>query len=93
MSTKTDSFPLGQVVATANALLAIPILDVHRALDRHASRDWGELCGEDLRANALALEEGGRLLSIYTTAGGTRFWIVTERDRSVTTLLLPEGAP
>lgn len=52
--------------------------------------DWGNLCEEDRLANERALREGERLLSAYETAGGVTFWIITERDRSATTVLLPE---
>lgn len=81
------NFPLGAIVATASAVAEIPIL---AALDRHAAGDWGELCEEDRSANERALLDGERLLSSYETPGGATFWIVTERDRSVTTVLLPE---
>ena len=90
MRQQAVSFPLGVVVATANAVAEIPLLAIHTALDRHAAGDWGHLCEQDRVANERALAEGERLLSTYETAGGTTFWIVTERDRSVTTVLLPE---
>ena len=52
--------------------------------------DWGEhLNGHDIKANAVALREGGRLLSGYQTRAGDDIWIITEADRSATTLLLP----
>ncbi len=58
---------------------------------RHSQGDWGEeLDDEDKAANDRAAKEGERLLSVYRLADGTRFWIITERDRSATTLLLPE---
>jgi len=63
-------------------------------LIRHQSGDWGEICQEDWALNNKSLnpdpEERGRLFSSYTTPGGTRIWIITEWDRSVTTLLLPD---
>lgn len=82
-------FPLGQVVATANASLRLLTEEVLTALARHASGDWGDLCPEDTLANNEALDHGGRLFSAYGQ-GETRFWIITEADRSVTTVLLPE---
>lgn len=82
-------FPLGQVVTTANASLRLSTEEVFAALRRHASGDWGDLCPEDNLANINALEHGGRLFSAYGQ-GETRFWIITEADRSVTTVLLPE---
>jgi hypothetical protein len=59
------------------------------ALRRHACGDWGDLCPEDTLANEEALRDGDRLLSAYGQ-GELRFWIITEADRSVTTVLLPE---
>lgn len=58
---------------------------------RHASGDWGDLAEEDRKANMDALHHGNRLLSVYHTGlgGDDRFWIITEADRSSTTLLLP----
>ena len=53
--------------------------------------DWGDLCDEDRNENRLSLEQGFRLLSSYRTcAGDTKVWVITEADRSVTTILLPE---
>ncbi len=80
---------LGQVVITRNALEAIPPADVPRALARHADGDWGDLCEEDRQQNELCLEQGCRLFSAYQATDGTKFWIITEADRSVTTVLLP----
>jgi hypothetical protein len=86
---RTADFPLGQVVITANASLRLATEEVLAALARHASGDWGDLCPEDALANSDALDQGGRLFSAYGR-GETRFWIITEADRSVTTVLLPE---
>ena len=85
-------FPLGRTVATPGALDALDLTGVapHALLDRHARGDWGELGEEDRRANGQALYIGGRLLSAYALPGGVRVWIITEADRSATTLLLPE---
>jgi hypothetical protein len=58
-------------------------------LRRHISQDWGELSEEDVRENELALREGFRLLSAYRTNAGDRIWVITEADRSATTILLP----
>lgn len=84
-------FSLGQVVATSGALDAL-IEAGHTPfefLDRHVCGDWGELPAEDMVANEEALLIGTRLLSGYTLRDGTRLWIITEHDRSATTLLLP----
>ncbi|MFO0849882.1 MAG: hypothetical protein U0871_15205 [Gemmataceae bacterium] len=82
--------PLGQTVITPAAAAALEQPDVVTALRRHASGDWGEVDADDRRANGNALRDGTRLLSAYTSAGGTRFWVITEADRSVTTVLLPD---
>lgn len=83
-------FNLGQVVITANAAREISTDDVQAALRRHSQGDWGELDENDWSTNQQALQSGNRLLSAYTTDNGVRFWIITEADRSVTTVLLPE---
>jgi hypothetical protein len=83
------SFKLGQVVATAAATETIPGDEMMTALDRHASCDWGDLCEEDKATNEQALRKRGRLFSAYETKDKTKFWIITEWDRSVTTILLP----
>jgi len=87
--TGTIRFPLGQVAITANASLQLSNEEVFTALKRHASGDWGDLCPEDTLANDSALDHGGRLFSAYGQ-GNNRFWVITEADRSVTTVLLPE---
>ena len=86
--TRTVRFSLGQTVITANASLQLATEEVLTALKRHASGDWGDLCPEDSLANDEALLHGGRLFSAYGQ-GNSRFWIITEADRSVTTVLLP----
>jgi hypothetical protein len=84
-------FPLGQLAITANATTRLSTEEVLAALRRHACGDWGDLCPEDTLANDSSLEHGGRLLSAYGEGSG-RFWIITESDRSVTTILLPEDS-
>ena len=86
--TRPVSFALGQMAITANASLRLSTEEVLTALRRHASGDWGDLCPEDTLANDTALREGGRLFSAYGQ-GEQRIWIITEADRSVTTVLLP----
>lgn len=61
-----------------------------RFLYRHVNGDWGDVPAEDAAANDDALTSGNRIMSAYRMADGTPFWIITEADRSVTTLLLPE---
>jgi hypothetical protein len=82
-------FPLGQVVITRNALDTLPSDAVQAALRRHANGDWGDVCDEDRGLNDEALKDGSRILSVFH-AGKTKFWIITEADRSATTVLLPE---
>ena len=83
--------PLGRVVATPGALNLLRKCGGHTFdyLVRHASGDWGELCAFDRRQNEIALRDGYRVLSSYEVPTG-RVWIITEVDRSVTTILLPE---
>ncbi len=85
------SFPLGRVLATQGAQEALCAAgdSFQTYLDRHARGDWGELEPYDQRANNDALKQGSRLLSAYHTSGGENLWIITEADRSATTILLP----
>jgi hypothetical protein len=84
------TFSLGQLVATPGALDSATHADLLGLVARHASGDWGDLDAEDRRANETALRIGERLLSAYTVpSSGARVWLITERDRSATTILLP----
>lgn len=60
---------------------------------RHVRGDWGEVGDEDWRENDFSVANGLRILSAYTIGAGDKLWIITEADRSATTLLLPSGAP
>jgi 5S rRNA maturation endonuclease (ribonuclease M5) len=82
-------FALGRIVATPNALRSLDQMDIRSGLSRHMGGDWGELDAADKAENELSLVEGFRLLSAYKAANGTKFWIITEADRSATTVLLP----
>lgn len=84
-------FPLGQVVATPGALEALQAAgkDPKQYLERHARGDWGDLCPEDVQANQQALLDGSRLFSAYQVTDTLTVWIITESDRSVSTILLP----
>ncbi len=84
------TFPLGRLVMTLHAKQTISIVDINTALNRHANCDWGDVCKDDWNTNNEAVENDGRLLSVYRDSKGTKFWIITEWDRSVTTILLPE---
>ena len=83
-------FPPGRVVITDHAAEEILPEDIALALRRHVQGDWGELEAPNRRANERALLLGCRLLSAYSSRTGLRFWIITEPDRSATTVLLPE---
>ncbi len=86
----TAQFRLGHIVSTPNALAQIPNSDILSAIARHQSGDWGDMDDEDREANNCALKEGTRLLSVYHSTKGVKFWIITEADRSSTCVLLPE---
>ena len=88
----TVRFRPGRTVITPGALDALAKAEQHPGdfFKRHLSGDWGELCDEDITANEQALVSGLRLLSAYRTSRGQRIWIITEADRSATTILLPE---
>lgn len=83
-------FYLGRVLLTPGALDSIPMREIIRGLESHAQGDWGNLGPVDWAQNELALREGGRLFSAYCTSDGVKFWIITEWDRSRTTVLLPD---
>jgi hypothetical protein len=83
-------FPLGRTVITPGALETLHPDDVQAAICRHAAGDWGALDEQDRTENELALREGYRLFSTYYDRSHRRFWIITEADRSSTTVLLPE---
>ncbi len=85
-------FAIGKLVATPGA---VDMLKAHQLspfdyVNRHLQGDWGDLDAEDVQANQVALRHGTRLLSCYRIDQETRLWIITEADRSATTLLLPE---
>ena len=83
-------FSVGPVFITANAEAKVSPEDVPSALQRHARGDWGELCADDMKQNERSLHDGGRLVSVYHDRRGVKFYIITEPDRSSTTVLLPE---
>ena len=88
-----EMFDLGRVVGTPGAVVALIENDVDATelVTRHALGFWGDLEPEDRAANELALEQGGRIFSAYKLATtGAKVWVITEADRSSTTLLLPE---
>lgn len=88
---KPPRFELGKVVATPGALRLLEAYSLNplELLARHAQGEWGDVCPEDAQANDRGLIDGDRLLSAYALPGGERVWVLTECDRSVTTILLP----
>lgn len=84
-------FPLGQTVATPGALeiLIAAGLSPLALLSRHQLGDWGNVPAEDARENERSVSAGDRILSSYTVAD-ERLWVITEADRSATTILRPD---
>lgn len=84
-------FNFGQLVATPNALESVEAIEIQKALRRHSQGDWGDVSEQDKKSNDNALANGQeRLFSSYKDSKGEKFWIITEADRSSTTVLLPE---
>jgi len=83
-------FRLGHIVTTPNALSQLTNEDILTCIQRHQAGDWGDMDSVDWEANENALIEGTRLFSVYHAADGIKFWLITEADRSATTILLPE---
>ena len=93
--TKTQSkvlFDLGQTVMTIGAreVLEESNQTANEFFARHQTGDWGLVCADDRRENDFSVKEGFRILSAYKTSKGEKLWIITEADRSSTTILLPE---
>ena len=84
-------FNLGDVVATPQSICVLSEsgMSVQSLLQRHATGDWGDVCEEDRVVNNDALQYGDRLLSSYVLSESCKVWVITEWDRSVTTILLP----
>jgi hypothetical protein len=92
--TKTENkvlFPLGQTVMTIGAKEALEESNQmpNEFIKLHQSGNWGIVGKEDAQENDFSLKNGFRLLSVYRTAKGKKLWIITEADRSITTILLP----
>ena len=87
-------FLLGMIVATDSALEALEEAgqDAMELLHRHQSGDWGDLCEEDRQESELSVLDKSRILSAYTLKTGKTIWILTEGDRRVTAILLPDDA-
>jgi len=82
-------FAIGQLVVTPGVADTLTPRELLAALRRHRRGDWGMVCPEDMESNDKALQRGCRLLSAFETGQGVKFWILTEWDRSVTTVLFP----
>ena len=85
-------FPLGRLVATPGALRELEEAEQspREFLQRHVTGDWGDLCEEDKNENEFSLKNELRILSAYTLRTGVKIWVITEADRSATTILLPD---
>jgi hypothetical protein len=86
---EVTDFSLGDLYITPGAEEELSGADIFFALLRHWEEDWGDLDPADRKANDHALKHGGRLLSRYFSSRGKAFWVITEHDRSMTTVLLP----
>jgi hypothetical protein len=82
-------FKSGEIIVTAGVARKVPQNDVEAAVRRHLRGDWGDLGEEDRKRNDQILERGGTLASIFTASNGLKFYVLTEPDRSSTTVLLP----
>jgi hypothetical protein len=89
---RTRVIELGATYLTTGALEALTESGQSACdfLNRHIAGDWGEVGKADWKENDFSVTEGFRILSAYRTAKGEKIWIITEADRSSTTLLLPE---
>lgn len=85
-------FKLGQVVATPGAIKTMQQADQDplALISRHVVGDWGTVPDEDKLENDLSVQQGFRILSAYELPGGEKIWLITEADRSATTLLRPD---
>jgi len=85
-------FPLGRIVATPGAIAAMDRSGQQPTtfLAKHVTGDWGDVCADDKKLNDQSVSEGSRILSAYKTTAGEKIWIISEADRSATTLLLPD---
>ncbi len=85
----TWKFPRGILVSTPCAIATVDERDMHTCLERHLQGDWGDCTDAEREDNDIALRDGFRIWSVYHDRHGTRFWIITEPDRSVTSIILP----
>ena len=84
------TFNLGQIAITANARAVLTDDEVKRALSRHCSCDWGEVCKADWKVNDRGVLNHGMILSAYQSAKGIPFWVIPHPGHATTRLLLPD---
>jgi len=91
-TTTSTGFALGNMYITPGAIEALARANqsAQEFLERHQRGDFGELDEHDRHENEFSINHGFRILSAYRTAKDMRLWIITEADRSSTTILLPE---
>ena len=89
METQMGKFKLGRTLITPGAMEEIHPEDLMRGMQRHVRGDWGDCGTDDWALNDAAVHDGTRLLSVYHDRAGTAFWVITEADRSSTTVILP----
>lgn len=82
-------FDLGTIVITPAAMKTLDQQSVIESLFKHSIGDWGDVCEADRQENEISLKEGFRIFSVYHDSKQEKFWIITEADRSSTTILLP----
>jgi len=87
---QSEYFKLGRLVITTNSLKILKQQEVFDALKRHAQCDWGDVVDDDWVINDESVKNGDRLVSVYHDSNKEKFYIITEADRSATTVLLPE---
>ena len=87
---QSEYFKLGRLAITTNAAIRLQQQEVFDALRQHAQCDWGDVCHDDWAMNDEAVKNGDRLVSAYHDSNKEKFYIITEANRSATTVLLPE---
>ena len=83
-------FELGRLEVTLEATAVLSVEEIFWGLARHAIGDWSDMDVDDWMGNDDGRDFSGRVFSQFRSSKGTRFWIITEEDRSKTTVLLPE---
>lgn len=84
-----ELFPMGRIMVTHGVQATIDATELLIAICRHAHGDWGDVCEQDRASNDMALLGGRRIASTFRSSDGKKFWVITECDRSYTTILLP----